>query len=1188
MFRALGRGRSHSAHCCLRLLFLSLLALFAITPPALAVDNPQYSGVSFGPEGTAGTATFADVQGVAIDQASEDVYVYDAGAEGGGKVYKFDATGHPVDFAATSTNSIEGIGGAIEPGAEQIAVAPAGAPGGTAGDIYVANNQVVKVYAETGEPLGEFGEGETCGVTTDPDGNVLVGVYEAGEASVIREYLPTSNPPLNSDQTAVSGAGLPEICNVGVDSQGAVYATAYATAPPFETGLQRLAKLTASERSTLDSASHSLAVQPTTNVVYANQESRVVEYGPSGRRLIAFAETGSGAISGSHGVAVNATVGLPASGDVYVSSGTGQVEIFSPAPLAEVSAGPVTGLSATSATIAATVDPEGIAVESCTVEYGINGPYGTEPTYGSSVACQGSLPVDDVGHEVTASLTGLQPGTPYHYRIVVTNRNGSNESGDQSLMTLYPPSAACPNEAFRVGPPVPLSDCRAYEQVSPTDKHGANIAHDVNLVQASASGDGLTFADPVSLPTSGGTSYPTDYAALRGPNGWATNGLLPPTDSGSQAGLLGWDQEIDASASAVNSSLSEIKSTLGSIDLGDTAAGTFATALSTPEGLIGPYLASFAGPHQLLFEVETANPLVPGAAPGVHNLYELDHGAISLPGRIPPGAATSCDDAVPTDECEPASEGAFAGPYDWEESNPNRGGAGAHYYTQDTISADGSKVFFTTRGDGQLYVREGGTTTRRISAPETGVTDPNGQKPAAFMAATPSGSEVVFASCEKLTADSTAVSTTAETCTGSEQGQDLYVYDTASHRLTDLTVDHEPSDATGAAIQGVLGTSADGSDVYFVANGVLTGEEEKANGERAEPGSCSIGGNTGTCNLYLSHAGTTTFIGHLDAEVENGDQNDWRPWFEAVTGSVKTSRVSADGTLVFTSAGSLTGYDNSSTKAGIGCPGSEVAGYRCPEIFRYQPSPPRLDCVSCSPRGLAPIGPASLESRNYAYGSTPQTALLTRNVSADGDRVFFDSPDPLVPTDTDGEAGCRFEEGFSTFSCTDVYEWEAPDPADPTDSCHSVGANGGCLYLISGGDSPDPSFLGDISASGDDAFFFTAQSLVPADKDQLVDAYDARVAGGLASQYAAVPPPCLEAGVCRGPGAAVPGQPLASTSTFTGPANPTPPKARKCPKGKVKKHGRCVKKPKKKKHKHKNRGARMHKKTGQPRRGGSK
>ena len=75
----------------LALAIVGLLALAASS--AFAAETRPYTGVSFGPDGTAGTASFDNVQGIAVDQESGDIYVYDAGA---GKIYKFDSAGAPA------------------------------------------------------------------------------------------------------------------------------------------------------------------------------------------------------------------------------------------------------------------------------------------------------------------------------------------------------------------------------------------------------------------------------------------------------------------------------------------------------------------------------------------------------------------------------------------------------------------------------------------------------------------------------------------------------------------------------------------------------------------------------------------------------------------------------------------------------------------------------------------------------------------------------------------------------------------------------------------------------------------------------------------------------------------------------------------------------------------------------------
>jgi len=86
-------------------------------------------------------------------------------------------------------------------------------------------------------------------------------------------------------------------------------------------------------------------------------------------------------------------------------------------------------LTDTSATFAATVNPDGEAVSDCRFEYGIS------TLYGSSAACS-SLPAAGTSPvEVAAGVEGLSPETTYHFRIVATNAAGTGYGPDLTLMT---------------------------------------------------------------------------------------------------------------------------------------------------------------------------------------------------------------------------------------------------------------------------------------------------------------------------------------------------------------------------------------------------------------------------------------------------------------------------------------------------------------------------------------------------------------------------------------------------------------------------------------------------------------------------------------------------------------------------------------------------------------------------------
>jgi hypothetical protein len=162
------------------------------------------------------------------------------------------------------------------------------------------------------------------------------------------------------------------------------------------------------------------------------------------------------------------------------------------------------------------------------------------------------------------------------------------------------------------------------------------------------------------------------------------------------------------------------------------------------------------------------------------------------------------------------------------------------------------------------------------------------------------------------------------------------------------------------------------------------------------------------------------------------------------------------------------------------------------------------------------------------------------NLRDDGKRAVFQSTEALVARDND--------------EVQDVYEWEEQGVGSCT-------RPGGCVYLISSGQSASDNYLYAVSASSNDIFFTTADVLVGGD-DNTVSIYDARVNGGF-------PEPAEEP--CEGEGCKpdlTPPPSLAPPVTgSTGPSgNVETPKTKRCPKGKhkVKRHGKqvCVKKKK--------------------------
>jgi phosphodiesterase/alkaline phosphatase D-like protein len=87
-----------------------------------------------------------------------------------------------------------------------------------------------------------------------------------------------------------------------------------------------------------------------------------------------------------------------------------------------------------SATISAAVNP-GYGTTYYSFEYG------TDTSYGTEVPGTETLGPDDAeDHPIATALTGLQPGTTYHFRVVATNFGGTSHGPDVTFTTLDAPT----------------------------------------------------------------------------------------------------------------------------------------------------------------------------------------------------------------------------------------------------------------------------------------------------------------------------------------------------------------------------------------------------------------------------------------------------------------------------------------------------------------------------------------------------------------------------------------------------------------------------------------------------------------------------------------------------------------------------------------------------------------------------
>lgn len=648
-------------------------------------------------------------------------------------------------------------------------------------------------------------------------------------------------------------------------------------------------------------------------------------------------------------------------------------------------------------------------------------------------------------------------------------------SGSQSASIAV--AAPCPNAEFRVGPSEHLPDCRAYEQVSPAEKSASDavpVGTTMYPAQAAVDGNSVAFMSLGAFAGATGSEVPNAYIGARSDSGWQLVSLAPQTTVATPPGgtLVGYDFAPDLTAVVVKVPLQPLtpNAPAGVYNLFLKQSNGSYTLLTTapPSSSLPPGcglcfrttdVSAFAGASSdfthVLFEAnESLTPGAPGG--GVENLYESIAGQVRLVGVLPDGTIAESG----------STPGAGIFPI-YSSANFRSSHDAAH-----AISQDGSHVVFQALADAggpdpqqggkvELFDRANGFETTEVSAPEPGAALANPTpEPAQFWAASADGSRVFFTSSAELTTQSN---------TGSANGgQDLYMY-RFGVGLTDLTVD--PIDATGAGVLGVVGASEDGSFVYFVATGQLGGK-----------------GVVGEPNLYVWHenaggATTTEFIGALSG----ADAGDW----SSSPGALQ-SYLTPDGRhLAFASVDELKGYDNR----------DQSTGERDSEIYEYNAETDQLVCGSCDPSGAPPTGSAVIGARLKAPLSTP--FHQPRSLSDDGTRLFFSSPDPLVP----GAASRSMK----------VFEY----------------SNGAVQLISSGANATDDLFL-DASATGNDVFFATRDRLVQADQDNFVDVYDARVDGGLPA-----PPsigPCVGS-TCQGLPSPPPELPFPISASFSGTGN---------------------------------------------------
>jgi hypothetical protein len=723
-----------------------------------------------------------------------------------------------------------------------------------------------------------------------------------------------------------------------------------------------------------------------------------------------------------------------------------------------------TDVSDSSASIEATIDPQGQDTTyhfeyTDALDFQLNG-------FANAIsipAPEAELAGSDGEQTVSEELTGLASDTGYRWRTVATNSDGTVRAAPAAFGTYKTVESSCPNAALRTGPSANLPDCRAYEQASPVDKGGYDIA--MAPILTPSGGDRVAFTSLGAFADAPAGAFPNDYFAARGSD-WSTTPIGPPMAPRARLQsdyLIGtspdYTKQIQASTAVLAPGAAEGR---GNLYFHDTETGEYDLLLTAQDVDVVAgntlFVGSSADGSRMFFTVRGSgeiggggggfdlNSTPPPPSGAKRNLYEYSDGQLKFIGILPDGS--------PAPDSDSPADGATDDNGGEALNNPKKGKRAI----QRTVSADGDRIYWTTTPNGSslngggrqvpLYLYD--TTTDQSVLVSRRESDDSVR--AAYFAYGTNAGDAFLTSDGQLTDDAHPA------------GADLYFYDADSNDLTDLTPGSGPEQVDAK----VLGAAEDGSYVYFTATASL-----------------APGAPAGQRSLYAYHDGETRYITTFAGTPDLG---------------FLYRRVSANGQyLALRTGAQMTG------------PWSFPARAKKQAYF-YDYAQDTMFCASCDPASGAPTSDdvRFQEGTAWPAQSTPpffgEDALRSRNAS-DAGQLFFETKTALLAADVNNKS--------------DVYEFSA----------------GGELHLLSTGQNGADSYFGDASADGEDVYILTREAgLVGQDIDPNYDVYDVKADGGIAAQSPPEQEPC-SGDQCQQPPTSPPTVDPPKT-TDPGPGNP--------------------------------------------------
>jgi hypothetical protein len=593
-------------------------------------------------------------------------------------------------------------------------------------------------------------------------------------------------------------------------------------------------------------------------------------------------------------------------------------------------------------------------------------------------------PVEVVGVDLPDSTAG----TTYRYRMVASNELGVAQ-GEAETLTMPGAvdasggEAECPNATARTGPSANLTDCRAYEQVTPVDKEGAKEIFNYGLFSPSGAaigedGDHLALEDDETVwgagPGAGQSPY--FFARVEG-QGWKmVAAAVQPEASVDRYEPQLFSPDLSQFAFQAAYSTGGVKGESPNVEFKAGAPGGPYTAIVVPRSEVGPgggWVAASEDFSKLILQVGDHKLL--GGSTGTlsgDDLYEYVGG---MSRQVNVGLGT-CGAHISHLHEESTTA---TGP---ERSN-------------NAVSDDGSRVFFEAVPGSDcsqpthVFMRVNDTETVDLGAYR-------------FLAANPAGSRVL------LDKQSGAV-------------QEVFLYETEAAKTTHLFTETGPSFDPGN-----FSASKDLTVLYFRSPAQLT--------EDAPPHQAAFANTADVENLYRYDvsAGTLGFvaqIGHDASPGLNFMSPDGRFYYWTATGvaGVPGGAPPSDG-LDETQNGNDQVYRYDSREDVVQC-------MSCASSFDPEPKLSATFGGSGGGEGRAetvdgrPGLSFASESGEFAFFETP-SALVPQDV--DGE---------IEPEIAQGE---HISFGGTTSLSSDVYEWrrDGVDGCGHLQGCVSLITNG--------------------------------------------------------------------------------------------------------------------------------------------------